>query len=163
MPRLPDFRDQLQRISNGDPWYGDSIQRLTGDLTAGEAGARPIPGAHSIWELVLHITSWAREIQRRLTVGKWQMPADGDWPASPEPTTENWRAALAALHQAHEELAATLRTWPETRLDEQVGQERNPALGTGVTFAQMLHGLLQHDAYHTGQIGLLRKVVRGKQ
>jgi uncharacterized damage-inducible protein DinB len=160
MPRLPDFRDQLQRIDGGDPWYGNSIARLTGDLTAGQAAARPIPGAHSIWELVLHMTSWVKEVRRRLMVGVWQAPADGDWPPVPEPTADNWAAALAALHHAHEDLAATLRTSSEARLEEQLGQERNQALGTGVSFAQMLHGLLQHDAYHAGQIGLLRKMVR---
>jgi len=157
MPRLPDFLDQARRITTGDPWYGDPILTVLAGVTHEQAAARPIPNAHSIWELVLHMQSWVREVTRRLRVGRWQEPADGDWPTPPLPSAENWRKAMADLEQAHRELQAALETFSEQRLDEQVGQERNQALGTGVTFAQMLHGILQHDAYHLGQIGLLKK------
>jgi hypothetical protein len=49
---------------------------------------------------------------------------------------------------------------PEARWRDQVGGERNAALGTGVSYAAMLAGLVQHDAYHGGQVGLLRKALR---
>jgi uncharacterized damage-inducible protein DinB len=157
MPRLPDFIDQTHRITSGDPWYGDAILTVLAGVTHEQAAARPIPNAHSIWELVLHMQSWVREVTRRLQVGRWQEPADGDWPKPPSPSADNWRKAVAELEQAHRGLLAALETFPEQRLGEQLGQERNQALGTGVSYAQMLHGILQHDAYHLGQIGLLRK------
>ena len=36
---------------------------------------------------------------------------------------------------------------------------RDRALGAGVTYAVMLHGVAQHYAYHAGQIALLKKGV----
>jgi uncharacterized damage-inducible protein DinB len=160
MSRLRDFLEQTRRITNGDPWYGNAILQVLDGVTHQQASTRPIPTAHTIWELVLHMTSWVREVTRRLQHGDWREPADGDWPSAPDSTAANWRAALARLEEAHRALATTLETLPESRLDAEVGTERNQALGTGVTFAQMLHGILQHDAYHLGQIGLLKKALQ---
>jgi uncharacterized damage-inducible protein DinB len=76
------------------------------------------------------------------------------------PTAARWQAARAALAQALTNLREQLRRLPDERLDQVVGGERNPALGTGVTVLVMLHGLLQHNTYHLGQIALLRKALR---
>lgn len=160
MTRVAEFLEQTDRIVRGDPWFGDPIMRAVEGVTWHQAAAHPVSNAHSIWELVLHMTSWVREVSRRIRVGRWQEPEDGDWPAVPPPSAENWRKALAALDAAHRELHAALEAFPDGRLDERVGSERDPALGTGVSFAQMLHGILQHDAYHLGQIGLLKKAVK---
>jgi hypothetical protein len=71
------------------------------------------------------------------------MPADGDWPRSAATTEENWHRAVAALEQAHEELGATLAGVDPAVLADRVGTERDPAAGTGITYEDMLHGLLQ--------------------
>ena len=61
---------------------------------------------------------------------------------------------------AHAELAAAAARFPESRWSERIGGELDLPLGTGVTYAAMLAGLVQHDAYHSGQVGLLRKALR---
>lgn len=160
MSRTHDFLDQVQRLLDGDPWYGDPILRVLEGVTHDQAAQRPIADGHSIWELVLHITTWIREVNRRLKHGDWQEPADGDWPVPSDPTAANWRAAVSRLEEAHRALLATLESFPASRLDEPLGTERNQALGTGQTYAQMLQGILQHDAYHLGQIGILKKGVK---
>ena len=160
MSRTDDFLDQTTRILYGDPWYGANILQVLEGVTHDQAAQRPIPEAHSIWELVLHITIWIREVTRRLKHGDWQEPADGDWPVPSDPTAANWRAAVSRLEEAHRTLNATLESFPASRLDEQLGTERSQSLGTGQTYAQMLHGILQHDAYHLGQIGILKKGVK---
>lgn len=160
MSRTDEIRDQLARIQDGDPWYGDAIVRVLHGITHEEAAAHPVPGAHSIWELVLHLGSWIDEVARRLETGVAREPEAGDWPAVPAPTAAHWRAAQAALARAQTALREQLRVLPDERLDEVVGDARNRALGTGVTCLVMLHGLLQHTTYHLGQIALLRKALR---
>jgi uncharacterized damage-inducible protein DinB len=131
------------------------------DVTAAEAAARPLPGAHTIWEIVLHMTGWMREVARRVRGGEPALPAQGDWPPAPAPDEEAWRQAREDLAAAHRELLAALEGFPERRLDEPVGgAERDLPLGTGVPFHVMLFGLAQHDAYHTGQIALLKRGLR---
>jgi uncharacterized damage-inducible protein DinB len=153
--------DQLERTHDGDPWHGPSRASLLGDVTAAEAKRRPGPTAHSIWELVLHMTAWTREVARRLEGHKAAEPEMGDWPAPPAvPDERAWRAAVTALDEAHAALRETVRILDPSRLAMRVGDERNPPLGTGVTFAQTINGLVQHDAYHSGQIALVKKLLR---
>lgn len=153
------FADQFGRIAEGDPWYGPNIDQVLADIITTDAAAHPIPNAHSIWEITLHLTAWIREVRRRLQLGVWQVPEEGDWPAPTAVSPANWSAAVNELSEAHSLLAEELSRFPEARLDETVGETRDQSMGTGQTYRQMLHGLLQHDAYHLGQISLLKKAL----
>jgi uncharacterized damage-inducible protein DinB len=156
--------DQLERTHAGDPWHGSSRASLLADVTAEEARRRPASTVHSIWELVLHMTAWTREVTRRLQGRNAAEPEMGDWPALPAtPDERAWRAALAALDEAHVALRDAVRALDGSRLTTRVGDERKAALGTGVTFAQTINGLVQHDAYHSGQIAVLKKLLRAGQ
>ena len=59
------FADQFGRIAEGDPWYGPNIDEVLAEVTATDAAAQPIPEAHSIWKIALHLTAWVREVERR--------------------------------------------------------------------------------------------------
>jgi uncharacterized damage-inducible protein DinB len=153
--------DQLERTHAGDPWHGPSRASLLADVTTEEARRRPAIGVHSIWELVLHMTAWTREVTRRLQGHKAADPEMGDWPALPTtPDERAWRAALAALDEANTALRDMVHGLEDERLTMRVGDERNAPLGTGVTLAQTINGLVQHDAYHSGQIALVKKLLR---
>jgi uncharacterized damage-inducible protein DinB len=149
--------DQFQREHDGDPWHGSPLRRILEGVTAAQASARPVAGAHSIWELVLHITAWKNEVRKRLTGRPASEPDEGDWPAVGEPSPERWEAARTALTEAHERLLAQVRALPESRLHEATNDSRDRPLGTGVSYYVLLHGLVQHDVYHAGQIALLKR------
>jgi hypothetical protein len=61
------------------------------------------------------------------------------------------------LYLSTRNMIAVLKNFPEEKLDGTVGGLREPSLGTGITFEAMVHGLAQHNAYHTGQIAILKK------
>ena len=145
--------DQLERAYRGDAWYGPSVRAALEDVDAAMAAARPRAEAHSIHEIVLHMTAWTREVTRRLRAGIARDPEMGDWPAA----DGEWDAAVAALDAAHAELLAAIRAQDPALLDERIGDQRNRALGSGVSRYVTLHGLVQHHAYHAGQISLLKK------
>ncbi len=149
--------EQLQRAYNGDAWYGPSMRSALEGVDARQAVARPEPNRHSICEIVLHVTAWTREVTRRLRVGIAQEPADGDWPAATVVSDGDWNATLARLDAANEELLKVIATLDEGQLDDRIGDVRDRALGSGVSRYVTVHGLVQHHAYHTGQISLLRK------
>lgn len=151
--------DRLRQVYDGDPWHGAPALEVLQGITAAAAAARPVPNAHSIWEILLHMTGWTAEVRRRLEGGEPALPAGGDWPPVPEPIEESWRAALVRFEEEHERLLAALERFPEERLEERVGQVRDLPLGTGVTFDYTLQGILQHHVYHTGQIALLKKAL----
>ena len=158
MSEIDRLLDGLRRAHEGPAWHGPALAELLRDVDPATAAGRPLPGAHSIWEIVLHLTAWTREVARRLQGHPAGAPPEGDWPEVGPPSAECWSAARADLAAAHAELGRALGAFPEHRLDEPAG---TPGDATpGVTYAVMLSGLLQHDAYHGGQIALLKKVAR---
>lgn len=151
--------DQLTRAFDGDPWYGAPLLKILEGVDAAQASRRPIPGAHTIWELVLHLAAWKSEVLARLRGRPAQEPDEGDWPTPAGDDEAAWRAALARLRTVHAALVREVAVAPDGRLDAAVQDARNPPLGTGLTQWQTLHGVIQHDVYHTGQISLLKKAV----
>ena len=150
---------EVMATLNGDPWYGSAVSNILDGIAADAAAAHPIAGAHSIWELVLHMTAWVHETKRRLEGGPHRQPAEGDWPAVRSTTHEPWADAVAALHQAHDDLARTIAMAEDSSLSRQVGGAQVDAMGNPVTCYQTVIGILQHDTYHAGQIALLKRAL----
>ena len=157
MPEIARIVDQLQREHDGDPWHGTPLGAILDGIDAKRAAARPLAGAHSIWELVLHMTGWKNETAKRLRGAIACMPAEGDWPEVGEPTDERWQAAISSLQAAHDGLIAAVKALPDSKLYEPTNDRRSGPLGTGVSYYVLLHGIVQHDVYHAGQIALLKK------
>ena len=151
--------DELEREHQGDPWHGSPLRAILHGITHVHAAAKPIPAGHSIWELVLHITAWKGEVRRRLSGAPSGEPQEGDWPAVGEATPERWRAALDRLEAVQRELLGAIRQLPEPRLFEPSSDPRDRETGAGVSYYVLLHGIVQHDVYHSGQIALLKKAV----
>jgi uncharacterized damage-inducible protein DinB len=153
----PFLSEQVRLAHDGPAWHGSALAENLDGITAEQAGSRPLADAHSIWEIVLHLTGWTREVARRLEGGEPGPPAEGDWVAVGPVSERAWARARSALGEAHAALAVAVERFPEARWRDRVGGERDAPLGTGVNYAAMVTGLLQHDAYHGGQIGLLRQ------
>ncbi|MES2305743.1 MAG: DinB family protein [Gemmatimonadota bacterium] len=153
---------QLERTQQGEPWYGSSREQALKGISFSDAAKHPINGAPSIWELVLHMTSWTREVAQRLEGAAPGAPADGDWPKVGTVSARAWTQAKADLAAAHAELVAAAAELSSARLARIVGTVPSPPLGTGTTVAGMLVGLAQHDAYHVGQLFLLRRALKAK-
>jgi uncharacterized damage-inducible protein DinB len=149
--------DQLEREHAGDPWHGSPLSAILDGVTAEEAAARPLPGAHTIWELVLHMTGWKSEVRRRLSGAPAGDPEAGDWPAAGEATPERWAQARENLELAHRLLVSAVKEFPEADLYVPANDTRNRELGIGVTYYELLHGIVQHDVYHAGQIAILKR------
>jgi uncharacterized damage-inducible protein DinB len=144
------IQDQLERGFTGSAWHGPSVLELLADLDAAKAAARPIAGAHSIWELVLHIGAWDQAAARRLRGDRAELSDAEDWPAVSDTSAEAWAQTLEMLKKNHRELHEAIGRVEETRLDEPILEGMTSVYGT-------LHGVIQHDLYHAGQIAILKK------
>lgn len=159
MGELERISNELRLASQGDAWHGPSVRAALEGVDARMATTRLAPSAHTICELVLHMTSWTREVARRLKLGVAQEPEAGDWPPGNPANDGEWKAIVAAFEAANEEVLDAIAHLNDALLDERIGDVRDPALGSGVTRYVTLHGLVQHHAYHTGQISLLKKAI----
>lgn len=144
--------DQMDRVFSGEAWHGPSLTRLLDGLSPEEASRHPIPGAHSVWELVRHITAWKTIADQRLKGETVEVSPRRDWPPVWEVSQAEWKRALEDLGESH----ARLRQAAESLHDSELDQK--PA-GASESRYILLHGVLQHDLYHTGQIAVLRKAL----
>jgi uncharacterized damage-inducible protein DinB len=147
------LEEQLRRALEGEAWHGPSVLELLAGLTAPQAASHPIAGAHSIWELVLHIRTDYDLLLRRLAGDGHQLTATEDWPACPEPTDENWHQTVEELTRANATLRQAVREFPEERLDAPLVSEV-----PSTAYTQFI-GVTQHNLYHAGQIALLRRAL----
>lgn len=152
--------DELDRGMGRDPWHGDSLIAILRDVDARTAAARPPGGAHTIWEIVRHLTAWNGEVRRRLQGHPAGEPPEGDWPAPSGTGAEDWTRDVDALQASHQQLVETVSGLTEDQLVAPPPDQRNRPAGSGVTWYVMLHGMAQHYAYHGGQIAILKKIVR---
>jgi uncharacterized damage-inducible protein DinB len=145
------IRDLLDRVVAGDAWHGPSLLALLANVPHELAARRPIAGAHSIWELVLHAGTWQEIVRRRLAGEPWtEAPAAVSWPPVGPAGRDGWREAVARLEEGHRRLAEVLAATPDDRLDDLV-------TGGDHSVHVMLHGLIHHHLYHAGQIALLKR------
>jgi uncharacterized damage-inducible protein DinB len=153
--RKDELVDTLRRSFDGDAWHGPAVRDAIEGIKPELAARKPPGGAHSIWEITLHIAAWANEVARRLQGNAPGEPAEGDWP----PTTGSWHEAQQKVYAARDFLIRIVGGLSESDLDRRIGKEHAAELATGFTYAGNIEGLAQHNAYHAGQIMLLRKLI----
>jgi len=156
--------NHIKRAVAGPMWHGPSLDELLASVSSDQAAARPIPGAHSIWEIVLHVTAWAEIALARLHGQRTGDPApDEDWPPVPgsdpksgSDAAANWHAALDRLRESYRALATDTRRLEPSAFDEKV-------TGADYSVSNLLHGVIEHATYHGGQIALLKRALEGRQ
>jgi len=145
--------DQIRRAFEGEAWHGDSVREILTGVNATKAAARPIPDAHTIWELVLHIAAWDKVVTSRIA-GTAAMPTDDEnFPKVKDSSEAAWGRALEQLWQTHDALVKAVTGFPEARLMERVPGKTHDYYN----FFYMFSGVAQHELYHAGQIALLKK------
>jgi uncharacterized damage-inducible protein DinB len=145
--------DQLRRAFSGDAWHGPALDELLADVSEEQASARPLPSAHSIWELTLHIDLYvhaALEATKGTPMPKLYNPPR-DWPSAGK-SAAAWTSTRERLFATSEQLAQAIEGFGDERLTETVP-------GREYDFYYLFHGIVQHSLYHGGQIALLKKAV----
>jgi uncharacterized damage-inducible protein DinB len=145
--------DQLLRSQQGPAWHGPAVGGLLNGVDAALAQRRLLPGLHNIWELVLHVTAWQSATLRAVNGDKMpELAGVDDWPVTGH-TEQDWRYAVERLERVNQELVASLANFPDERLSDTVP-------GRDYSFYFLLHGVVQHNLYHAGQMALLKAAAR---
>lgn len=150
MSEIERIHDQLKRAFEGPAWHGASVLEALEGVSATRAARRPVKGAHSIWEIAIHIGVWEDVVRRRALGEKVQLTDAQDWPAVATKTPAAWSAAIRKIKASHAKLRDVVATYDEARLDQ-------PMVPGGSTAYVQFHGAIQHDIYHAGQIAILKK------
>ena len=140
--------DQLHRAFYGDAWHGPAVMELLKEVSAVQAAGRPVPNAHTIWEIVNHISVWKDAVRSRLLGENIQLDGEFDWPPMRDVLASDWEKAIEQMKQRHDALEATVAGLDDSQLDR-------PWFEGKSTRYFLIHGAIQHDLYHAGQIAIL--------
>ena len=115
-----------------------------------------MPGVHSIWELLGHVTAWTRVVDSRVRGNIAELEGETNFPPVLEASEQAWSAVWEDFRRAERELAATLRGLNDDDLN-------GPVPNRDYNRSHMLHGLAHHNAYHAGQMSLLKRALEERR
>jgi uncharacterized damage-inducible protein DinB len=147
---------QLRNAYEGPAWHGPSLRELLSNVSATQAVARPKEGIHNIWELVAHIITWERVSMRRIAGEQiTTIPPEVNFPTINQADDLRWQQTLDELASVHRELTDVILRLGDDQLSAQIPTDVS---GQKVSVYVTLHGIIQHNLYHAGQIALLKKL-----
>jgi uncharacterized damage-inducible protein DinB len=130
-------------------WHGTNLRGSLRGVTAERALRRPAKDRHNIWELTAHAAYWKYAVRNKLQGGKrGSFSIKGsNWFASPSVADDKaWRALVRLLEEEHRLLRATMASLSDSDLRD-------------AKRLRLLYGVAAHDAYHTGQIQVVKRLV----
>src|SRR5689334_19742958 len=134
----------LNKTFNKGAWHGPTVREVLTQVSPAQATLKA-GKSHSIIELVLHMISWREFVTRRLRGDEnFQVSDEANFPSA---SSIGWHEAVQKLEGNQRELEEATRAFPEAKLSELV-----PGASHKYTYYTLLHGVIQHDIYHIGQI-----------
>ena len=106
----------------------------------------------------LHLAVWKSVVRRRINGGPVRTPDEGDWPPVTATGAAAWRDALARLERRHDELVQVAQGLNDSQLENILITGHSRETGGGVSCYVTLHGIVQQDLHHAGQIALLKRL-----
>ena len=101
----------------------------------------------------MHTAAWDRVVCERMQGGKTtELPPEQNFPTVTDTSETAWKKTLKDLDKQHRELEAAMRKFPDAKLNRNLG-------GGDYSYYVTMHGAVQHDLYHAGQIAILKKLV----
>ncbi|HEY1869684.1 MAG TPA: DinB family protein [Chitinophagaceae bacterium] len=144
----------LHSILQDKPWYGQPIMKILQVEDSSILYKKPNENSHSLIELLYHMNTWAEFTLKRLVKDEeknLEAFEKLDW-REIDPIEHTWEKGVAQFKVTHDLIIELLESKDDTLLSEKVdGREYN--------FRFLLHGLIQHDIYHAGQIAYVKKLL----
>jgi uncharacterized damage-inducible protein DinB len=144
---------QLNEIQDGSLWFDQCFKEKTEKLSEAEAFARPIPELHSVAEHVSHMIEWRKECMLRFKGQRTDlMNSQDDWKGNEVLSQIGWTTLKNLFYESTATLINSLKNQDDTFLETKF-------LDTDYNFHYLIEGIIHHDIYHLGQIGITIKLL----
>jgi uncharacterized damage-inducible protein DinB len=152
--RIQSFINQFNDIFNGNPWLDETFSKKLDSLSEARAFSQAPGNNHSVAEVVSHVIEWRKEVIRRLADNsserKLTEESGLNWKGIEELQKTGWQQLYEDLKKSQQQILNLLENKNDSFLDEPLGD-------TDFNKEYFVAGLLHHDIYHLGQIGLILK------
>lgn len=150
-----DLIKQLHDLLHGPLWLDEHFDKKLNSISAEEAFINPIPGLHSVAELLSHLNVWLRACMDRMTgiENELQDNSPDDWKTNEQLKADGWEVLKEEFFDLHDELIRLIEVSDGSFFEQ-------PYHGSEFTHQDVLYGLIHHNAYHLGQMGLTIKFLK---
>ncbi|HOY04799.1 MAG TPA: DinB family protein [Saprospiraceae bacterium] len=142
----------FQNLYNGHPWIDVTLSGVLENIPAEKALQR-VGSCNTIWEIVNHLIRWRENVLQRVQGSVLKTPANNYIVPVTDTSGIAWESTLR-------ELTESQSAWMDFLKNLDLSQLDNAYPVNGLTYYEHIHGILQHDAYHLGQIVLLAKLLQ---
>ncbi|UCE95880.1 MAG: DinB family protein [Candidatus Bathyarchaeota archaeon] len=151
--------DMLMQTFDGRAWHGPSFMSVVNGVTKAQASGRPVEKGHTIWEIVSHCSYWMDAVTKALHSQRMpDIKTDEDWPKMGK-TEQDWIKTQEVARKACNELTHSLKNLDKDIFTQKVhGSYNGEPYST--TYRRMIHGISDHNTYHSGQIAILKKMMQ---
>lgn len=152
--RIKDLLRQFREVLEGPAWIDENFRKKIDGISEDQAFQRPLPELHSVAELVSHLVVWRREVMQRLKGMERTLRESSpeNWRGNEELRPQGWKHLRSDLYRSQEELEELLKSRPDSFLEGKYTEDH--------TYGHLVEGLLHHDLYHLGQLGITVKLLK---
>ncbi len=137
---------------DGSPWIDVNLVNTLQSVSAEQALQKMNPNSNSIWEITNHIISWRKNVLQRVQGKQIKTPAHNYFEKVKKGSASDWKNTLKQLSLSQKDWITFLNTIKKAELNKVY--EPNE-----MTYYEHIQGILQHDAYHLGQIVMLTRLL----
>lgn len=142
----------FEKLYDGNPWIDISISRVLRNISAESAQKKVSPTSNSIWEITNHMIRWREDVLQRVQGKTMITPNNNYFELVSDTSDEAWTKTL-------ERFDITQSAWLTFLTHANEPQFATIYPNNNMTYYEHIHGILQHDCYHLGQIVILQKLI----
>lgn len=144
---------QFNRLYKGPAWFGESYLEKFNNITEHQAFIKPVKDVHSIAQLISHCIYWRRALIHVLEGNPYEHSV-----TAPENWVRNDRLQDTGWLQLQEDLRTT-QNIIISKIKDLQNEDLDYEFREGSSVADLITGVIQHDIYHLGQLGLVQKMI----
>ncbi len=148
--------EQLKEIQEGKPWIGSTYKSKLEGIDSDLVFERPHPDLHSVADIISHMNLWRREAILKIETGKGSKTdaCEENWLPENKLKAIGWTALKSEYDATLNRIISLLEEKEDSFLEVEYYDTDFKAM---YPYSFLLKGMLHHDIYHLGQLGIIIK------
>ncbi len=143
----------FEKLYEGNPWIDVNIAHTLRCISSQQASVRILDKSNTIWEIVNHMISWRLNVLKRISGRVIKTPDNNYFQPVTDKSGSAWLKTVEKYKDTEEKLIEMLKQFKAKNFS-------NTYSKNGLTYYEHIHGIIQHDAYHLGQIRFIMTLMK---